>query len=159
MGSWKSGLQMQPYRSLALSTAASSQTAPLALSSVSARFPALTHERVFRWAPQIAQSLTEPLQRPLWRIKGSILPVQPLQTAPLLLFAWQLACCKTLEQKDPNPLKVWKSPTQTFAKVLHTKNVSTSIKWRWQLVCRWLKGHHSILCWGKHVEHGRHLMC
>lgn len=89
---------------------------------------------------------TKPLQGPLWRMKGSVLPVQPLQTASLLLFVWQLACRKTFEQKDPNTLKVWKSLTQTFPKFLYARNASTAIKWRWQLLLRWLKGHQDILC-------------
>lgn len=126
-----------------VSTSASSQTGPLSVSSARCSVSCSVTWKTFQLG---STDPTKPLQGPLWRMKGNILPVQPLQTASWLLFVWQLACRKTFEQKDPNTLKVWKSLTQTFPKSLYTQIGSTSIKWKWRLLLRWLKGHQDILC-------------
>lgn len=114
----------------AVSPSASPQIGPLSMSGARCSVSCSVTWKTFQMG---SADPTKLLQGPLWRMKGTVLSVQPLQTASLLLFVWQLACRKTFEQKDPNTLKVWKSLTQTLPKFLYTQNGSTSVRWGWRL--------------------------
>lgn len=90
-------------RSLAtVSTSASSQTGPLSVSSARCSVSCPVTWKTFQLG---STDPTKPLQGPLWRMKGNILPVQPLQTTSLLLFVWQLACSQDFWTKGTQHFK------------------------------------------------------